>query len=190
MFFPGHEVLIELHLVENFSIKSRGLFHSSQLNEIFIFRLRNLEGNDDDRLLSSKASLLAAFFQLAETLKSNHKKWDKLLSNEEEVEAIVKVWVQCFEKKCQREKHAYYHQLIYGHAKATDIFLRLLRRSKNLEDENVNKEEMVLNSKMSKLDMTNKVKDIDRLLAQLASWMENNDVRNFSSLYKSPYIRF
>ena len=65
-----------------------------------------------------------------------------------------------------------------------------MRRSENLEDENVNKEEMVLNSKMSKLDMTNKVKDIDRLLAQLASWMENNDVRNFSSLYKSPYIRF
>ena len=165
-------------------------YESCQLNEIFIFRLRNLEGNDDDRLLSFKASLLAAFFQLAETLKSNHKKWDKLLSNEEEVEAIVKVWVQCFEKKCQRERHAYYHQLIYGHAKATDIFLRLLRRSENLEDENVNKEEMVLNSKMSKLDMTNKVKDIDRLLAQLASWMENNDVRNFSSLYKSPYIRF
>ena len=134
-----------------------------------------MEENDDDRLLSFKASLLAAFFQLAETLKSNHKKWEKLLSNEEEVEAIVKVWMQCFEKKCQRESHAYYHQLIYGHAKATDIFLRLLRRSENLLEAENNKEEIMSN----KLDMTNKVKDIDRLLAQLAHWMENNDVRNF-----------
>ena len=141
------------------------------------FRLKNLEENNDDRLLSFKASLLAAFFQLAETLKSNHKKWEKLLSNEEEVEAIVKVWMQCFENKCQRERHAYYHQLIYGHAKATDIFLRLLRRSENLEAENnVYKEEMLSNN----LDMTNKVKDIDRLLGQLAHWMENNDVRNSS----------
>ena len=135
---------------------------------------------ENDRLLAYKASLLAAFFQLAERLKTTHKKWEKLLSNEEEVEAIVKVWVQCFEKKCQREKHAYYHQLIYGHAKATDIFLRLLR-SQHEAEESINEERIPIAK--SKVDLASKVKDIDRLLAQLAHLMENNDVSSLNLLH-------
>ena len=93
------------------------------------------------------------------------------MSNDEDIESIVKVWMEAFDRKINKENHAQFYQLIYGNAKTTEIFLNLMKTKQDRES----KQEEIINKSTLDINAT-KMKDIDRLLAQLTNWMENNDV--------------
>ena len=95
------------------------------------------------------------------------------MNTDEEIEAMVKVWMEAFDKKHHKENHAQFYQLIYGNAKATQIFLNLMKSKQESESQH----EEITNKSALEISAT-KVKDIDRLLARLSNWMENNDVND------------
>lgn len=115
--------------------------------------------------------LLASFFRLAQVLKG-HKKWDKVLenNNEQGLESILETWVKCYQSKCHSKFIYQYFEILQEDHSASKLFWNLV----NTDEENLGKEQQ--NKVICSHDDKTRLKEVDQLLSKVATVLENNDV--------------
>jgi hypothetical protein len=146
--------------------------HFAQPTSI-VSRMRSL-GNTSD---CCTASILALIFQLADTLRKNNKKWERVFADDLETdETIVRSWVACFEARCHVDKFGHFFNIIQSHKATSDLFIKLLSPATPHHPENVhNMYKSTTEHHLTSASGFN-LKKIDEALKSITEAIENNDV--------------
>ncbi len=122
--------------------------------------------------------IFAAFFHLTQKLKS-FKKWDKLFAESVELEAVLQSWVRCFQAKCHSDFAPKYFKIVQKDETASQMFWALLSPKEEKANSKTEDAENEMGPPKAKclclLDKT-KLKEVDQMLANVSSALENNDV--------------
>jgi len=146
--------------------------------------LSRMRGLEDSGICTGP--LLAAFFNLAQTLKVCNKKWKSIVTTPEaagSLETIMGPWTICYKRRCCPQDVQTYFKIMQQDETASELFWKLSNNPRTSE----NQENQTPNSTAEKGGASrqqflcvdggkNKIKEVDQIISNVAAFIENNDI--------------